>query len=276
MCRASPGRDDRVGRAAPLPACRAADAAWEDLTERATTAWESGRHDEALDCYRSAAAIASAFAAADPRSAAARANLAAAQAEVAGRAAKPSALSDAALAWERARSWIDTMTVDHKPRSSLFHHRLERKHPGAYQESARHGYRRMLEGGRAACLNNLANCLAAAGRTAEAEALYREALPLRRAAFGARDIGVMRILENLAALLRGRDRGDEPQVLREEAKHIRQRDPLPPVRRWVSQRPQRFADVRYLLSAAYLSVLVPSGAAGPALRRRGRPLDASP
>jgi hypothetical protein len=236
--------------APPLPPCLVVDAAWEHFAERGLAAWEAGQRTDALTCLRRVARLSAAFAEADPRRIAARASLAAAESvEAPGASA---ALADAAAAWDMAAPWVAAMTPAHKPRSSLYHHRLERKHVGAYAEIARQGYRRLLDGGRAACLNNLALARAAAGALEEAQAMLREAARLRERALGARDLGALRILSNLADVAAARSDSGAAADCRRRASAIAARQPIAPLDRFRRHRPQRMTDVRRLEAAVLL------------------------
>jgi tetratricopeptide (TPR) repeat protein len=234
--------------ASAAPPCLTVEAAWEHFAECGLAAWEADRTQEAAACLRTAATLAAAFADTDPRRAAALTSLAAVEADSGSDAA--AALADTLPAWDRAEAWISAMAPDHKPRSSLFHHRLEQKHAGAYAEIARAGYRRLLGGGRAACLNNLA--LRLTGSPAEAAAMLREAARLREIALGARDVGAMRILANLADLLAGQGDLAAAADCRRRAAEIAARHPIPALERWRSRRPPRLTDSRRLEAAVLL------------------------
>ncbi len=237
------------------PACAAApcltlEGAWEHFAECGLAAWEADRTQEAAACLRTAATLAAAFADTDPRRAAAMTSLAAVEADSGSDAAAAAALADALPVWDRAEAWVSAMAPDHKPRSSLFHHRLEQKHAGAYADIARAGYRRLLGGGRAACLNNLA--LRLADSPAEAAAMLREAARLRETALGARDIGAMRILANRADLLAGQGDLAAAADCRRRAAEIAARRPIPALERWHSRRSPRLTDSRRLEAAVLL------------------------
>jgi tetratricopeptide (TPR) repeat protein len=248
--------------APPLPACLLADLLWESFTEEGAAAFADGRAAEALAAWRLADRLAVAFPAADPRRAAALANLAAVTEQAAADATADivESLYRRALArWGAVPGWIERMTPERAARSSLFHHRMERKHRAVYQRVARDGHGRLAAGGRAACLGNLAGLLQRVGRTREAEALYREAIALRGPALGARDAGLLALLENLAALLIAEGRLDEAEPIRARADAIAANAPLTPRRRWASDKPVRMSDARRLLAAVYLTPIVRRG-----------------
>jgi hypothetical protein len=235
-----------------MPPCLVADCAWECLAESGLAAWEAERPDEALACLRAATRVSAALADADPRRVAALASLAAVEAATRRSADAAAALGQTVTAWDAAQAWISAMTPEHKPRSSLYHLRLERKHPGTYAEIGRQECRRHLGAGRAASLNNLALCLAGVGARVEAEALLREAAGLRESALGARDAGVMRILANLADILDARGDTTAAADCRECLRAIAARGPIATLERWRSYRPSRMTDTRRLQAAVLL------------------------
>lgn len=244
--------DDTAPAGPAVPPCLAADASWEHFAECGLAAWEADRQAEALAYLRTAARLSTVFAEGDPRRVAAVASLAAVEstADSGGRAT--TTLANAVAAWDLASTWVAAMAPGHKPRSSLYHHRLERKHPGAYADIARQGYRRLLAGGRAACLNNLALGLAAAGAWAESETMLREAAEQREAALGARDAGAMRMFANLAGLLAARGDSAAAADYRQRMHAIAARHPIAALERWRSHRPPRMTDVRRLEAAVLL------------------------
>lgn len=234
-----------------VPPCLAADASWEHFAECGLAAWEAERRAEALAYLQTAARLSTAFSERDPRRVAALASLAAVESAAESGTQATTALADAAAAWDRASAWVAAMAPDHKPRSSLYHHRLERKHPGAYEDIARQGYHRLMAGGRAACLNNLALGLAAADARTEAETMLREAAELRETALGARDAGAMRMFANLGDLLAAL--GDPAAAdCRRRVEEIAARHPIPALERWRRHRPPRMTDSRRLEAAVLL------------------------
>ena len=123
---------DAPTSAAEAAAWTEADAAWEELQRRAAGAplhlrlrWRL----EALDIARQPG-----FGrAGDPRRATSLAHRALA-AEAAG---SDEALGEALAAWDASLGWAEGMALPRRARSSLFHLRLEAKHPGAYAEAQR-------------------------------------------------------------------------------------------------------------------------------------------
>jgi hypothetical protein len=249
---ATADRPARAALAPALPPCLVADVALEHFAECGLAAWEADQADEALTWFRAAMRLSAALAEADPRRISALASLAAVEAATHARGDAAMMLGEAVAAWDAAQAWVSAMTPEHKPRSSLYHHRLERKHAGAYAEIARHGCRRLLDAGRAACMNNLALCLASAGAQGDAEAMLREAADLRERALGARDIGVMRILASLADLLDARGDLAEAAAARARARAILARRPISTLERWRRHRTGRMTDSRRLEAAVLL------------------------
>jgi hypothetical protein len=109
-----------------------ADAAWEELQRRAAGAprhlrcrWQL----EALDIAREPG-----FGrAGDPRRATSLAHRALAAEAV----ELDEALGESLAAWDASLGWAEGMAMPPRARSSLFHLRLETKHPGAYAEAER-------------------------------------------------------------------------------------------------------------------------------------------
>lgn len=158
--------------------------------------------------------------------------------------------------WAAVPGWVERMVPEREARSSLFHHRMERKHRSAYEDIAREGYLRLAEGARAACLGNLAGLLAGLGRRQEAEALYREAIAARAPAFGARDAGLMHLCTDLADLLTDAGRTADAEKVRAKAAAVAANSPLTAQRRWAGEKPARMSDARKLLAAAYLTPII--------------------
>lgn len=124
---------------------------------------------EAADYWREAAAVApTLFAEGDPRRATSLANLALVEP-----ARSDSLLAEASSLWQAAGAWVAALRPERRARSSLFHLRLARKHPGGYDGWSRGRYAALLAEG--------AERLAArrAGRLVEAEpyARWRQARP---------------------------------------------------------------------------------------------------
>jgi hypothetical protein len=126
------------------------DLAWERLQEEGLAALAEERWEAAAAAWAEALAIAErAFPPGDARRAASLFNQASGLRR-AGRAAEAAAMADAAIAaWDAAAAWVETLAPERRARSSLFHLRLERRHPGGYGEASRTRNRALLEEGRA-------------------------------------------------------------------------------------------------------------------------------
>lgn len=100
---------------------------------------------EAADYWREAAAVApTLFAAKDPRRATSLANLALVEP-----ARGAALLAEAAAVWQAAGDWVAALKPERRARSSLFHLRLARKHPGGYEGWSRARYTALLADGAA-------------------------------------------------------------------------------------------------------------------------------
>ena len=119
---------------------------------KASRRFQASRIEEAYAAWRSAAAIARAFTADDPRRAASRTHLALCHAAGGNAQAARRAFRRALQAWKAADAWVARMGLAHRARSSGFHLRLQAKHPGGYDAVARASYARLLGAGRAAAL----------------------------------------------------------------------------------------------------------------------------
>lgn len=128
-----------------------ADAAWESEQYQAAGAAKAGDPSSAAVHWAAALRLARAnFAANDPRLATSIANHAAA-ARYNGHAEEAAQLFEEALrVWDASGPWIGALRPERRARSSLFHLRLESKHPGGYEHHARNRYRALAEEGRAA------------------------------------------------------------------------------------------------------------------------------
>ena len=142
----------RPGHSAGGGAAPDADQRWKARTQAGLAAFQSGRIDEAYAAWRSAAATARAFDADDPRRATSRTHLALCHAASGGAQAARRAFGRALLAWDAADAWTARMAIPERARSSGFHLRLERKHPGRYDVVARTGFVRLFGAGRDAAL----------------------------------------------------------------------------------------------------------------------------
>ena len=204
--------------------------------------------DAAYAAWRSAAAIARAFAADDPRRAASRTHLALCHAALGDATKARRAFRRALRAWEAAEAWVARMNVGQRARSSGFHLRLEQKHRPRYDALARAESARLLGAGRAAALAGAAHL------AREPAAALEEARERRAAGLSWRDADQAAIWRALAGLRReAGDDGAAGEALN-EADAI-ERDP-------VRFGPERLAaeadgsaptDLRRLEAAVYLT-----------------------
>ena len=196
-----------------------AEQRWEARVRDGLAAFQAGRVEEAYAAWRSAAAIARAFDADDPRRAASRTHLALCHA-ASGEATKARrAFRRALQAWESAETWVAHMSVGQRARSSGFHLRLEQKHRPSYDALARAECTRLLGAGRAAALAGAAHL--ARDPTAE----LKEAQERRAAGLSWRDADQAAIWRALAALRQ--EAGDEAAALEALSKaEAIERDPV--------------------------------------------------
>ena len=158
---------------------RLADELWQRWMVAAREAFRGGQAARAGALWRAAGDMAASFSRGDPRTAASLDALANACGRESGRR---ELLLRALEAWALAGAWVEAMAVTERARSSLFHQRLATRHAGAWPDILRRRQRRTLAAGRAATAARLASL------TGESAAV-REALALRRDAFGERESG---------------------------------------------------------------------------------------
>lgn len=202
---------------------RLSDQLWEQWMVRARTLFATGNDNDAGRLWRAARDMTDAFAPDDPRRAAsldALGTLAAAKHDRDGAA---QFYGNALEAWQAADDWVAVMGTAQAARSSMFHLRLESKHPGAYPEITRARHRKTAAAGRAGCAANLAML-----RTDQNG--LRQAMTARRDAFGMREAGA-------AAMAAALGEPVDADVLD----------------RWTARPPQRFDDERRLYAAALLA-----------------------
>lgn len=144
-----------------------ADAAWESEQYQAAGAARVGDFSSAAVHWAAALRLARArFASNDPRLATSIANHAHA-ARYNGHEDEAARLFDEALrVWDASGPWIESMRPDRRARSSLFHLRLESKHPGGYERHARNRYQSLAAEGRAALAALRAGTTGSASREA--------------------------------------------------------------------------------------------------------------
>ena len=161
----------RAPAAARAAGWSAADLDWERTSEEALHLMASGCPEQACHQWREALDIArAAFAATDLRLGTSLANVAACVrcGDTGGNGARDGValLAEARRIWDGAESQVETIELERRARSSLFHLRLELRHRGAYDDNARRRLRgcaedacarlRALEGNRAAAPHDLA------------------------------------------------------------------------------------------------------------------------
>lgn len=124
---------------------------WEQVQESAAEALLAGDWRQAGSLWTVGLDIARAtFAASDPRLATSLANKAMAMRR-AGKTAAAADLFDESLAvWACSGPWALALAPERRARSSTFHLRLERRHPGGYDRQARARYTALAEEGHAA------------------------------------------------------------------------------------------------------------------------------
>ena len=225
-----------------------AEQRWEARVRDGLAAFQAGRIDAAYAAWRSAAAIARAFDADDPRRAASRTHLALCHAESGESTKARRAFRLALQAWESAEHWVTRMALPQRKRSSGFHLRLEQKHRPSYDALARAECARLLGAGRAAAL---AGAFHLARNPAAA---LEEAQERRAAGLSWRDADQAAIWRALAALRQ--EAGDEAatQEALSKAEAI-ERDPVHfgPERLAAVADGSALSDLRRLEAAVYLT-----------------------
>ena len=228
-----------------------AEQRWEARVSEGLAAFQASRIEEAYAAWRSAAAIARAFDADDPRRAASRTHLALCHAAQGDAASARRAFRRALRAWEAGEAWVARMTLEQRARSSGFHLRLQAKHPGGYDAVARAGFARLLGAGRAAALAGGAHL------ARDPTAALEEAEQKRAGGLSWREASQVAIWRALAALREEAGDGAAALDARHRAEAI-ERDP-------VSFGPERLAtvtagepvsDLRCLEAAVYLTPVV--------------------
>ena len=241
----------RANRGKGSGAAPGAEQRWEARALEGLTAFQAGRTEEAYAAWRSAAAIARAFAADDPRRAASRTHLALCHAAAGDTAKARRAFRRALRTWEAAEAWVTRMTVERRARSSGFHLRLEAKHPGGYDAVARAGFARLLGAGRAAALAGSAHL------ARNPAAPLEEAQEQRAGGLSWREASQVAIWRALAALREEAGDGAAALDARHRAEAI-ERDPVSfgPERLATATAGQPVSDLRRLEAAVYLTPVV--------------------
>ena len=225
-----------------------AERRWEARVRDGLAAFDAGRVDEAYAAWRSAAAIARAFDADDPRRAASRTHLALCHAASGEPARARRAFRRALQAWEAAEAWVARMDAGQRARSSGFHLRMEKKHRRTYDALARAECAKLLAAGRAAALGGAAHL------ARNPAAALEEAQVKRAAGLSWRDAELAAIWRALAALRReaGDDKAAADALSRAEAI---ERDPVRfgPARLAAVADGSTPSDLRRLEAAVYLT-----------------------
>ena len=228
-----------------------AEQRWEARTREGLAAFRAGRVVEAYAAWRSAAAIARAFAADDPRRAASRTHLALCHAAGGDAAKARRAFRRALRTWDAGEAWVTRMTLEQRARSSGFHLRLQAKHPGGYDAVARAGYARLLGAGRAAALAGGAHL------ARDPTAALEEAEQKRAGGLSWREASQVAIWRALAALREEAGDGAAALDARHRAEAI-ERDPVSfgPERLATATAGEPVSDLRCLEAAVYLTPVV--------------------
>ena len=228
-----------------------AEQRWEVRVRDGLDAFHAGRVDEAYAAWRSAAAIARAFAADDPRRAASRTHLALCHSTIGNDAAARRAFRRALNAWEASDAWIARMALPQRARSSGFHLRLRAKHPGGYDVIGRVEFAKLLGAGRAAALAGGAHL------ARNPAAPLEEAQAQRAAGLSWREASQVAIWRELAALREEAGDGAAALDARQRADGI-ERDPVSfgPERLATGTAGETTSDLRRLEAAVYLTPVV--------------------
>ena len=241
-----PAEHSKGGSAGP-----GAEQRWEGRVLEGLAAFRAGRTADAYAAWRSAAAIARAFDADDPRRAAGRTHLALCHAAAGEAAAARRAFRRALRTWEAAEGWVSRMDVARRARSSGFHLRLEQKHPGGYDAVARAGFARLLRAGRAAALAGSAHL------ARNPAAPLEEAQEQRAGGLSWREASQVAIWRALASLREEAGDGAAALDARHRAEAI-ERDPVSfgPERLASATAGELVSDLRRLEAAVYLTPVV--------------------
>ena len=244
----------RAKRAKPRngeDAAMRAEQRWEERARAGLDAFQAGRVEDAYAAWRSAAAIARAFAADDPRRAASRTHLALCHAAGGDARTTRRAFRRALRAWEAAETWVARMALPQRARSSGFHLRLQAKNPGGYDAIGRAEFAKLLGAGRAAALAGSAYL------ARNPAAPLEEAQAQRAAGLSWREASQVAIWRALAALREAAGDGAAALDARQRADGI-ERDPVSfgPERLATGTAGEPASDLRRLEAAVYLTPVV--------------------
>jgi hypothetical protein len=130
---------------------RDAELTWEHVQEAAAEALAGGDWETAASLWQAACGLArETFGPGDPRLAASLANLAAAARHGGDGKAAAALFDEAGEVWAASGPWVAALAPEKRSRSSLFHLRLERKHPRGYDHHSRARYEALAAEGREA------------------------------------------------------------------------------------------------------------------------------
>jgi hypothetical protein len=118
-----------------------AELIWEQIQETAAECYVTGNYEEAEELWQGALEVArDYFADNDPRLATSLVNAALIQRRAGDEAQTQILLAEALLVWKAAAAWIALLKPDVRARSSTFHLRLQRRHPGGYDQFSQQRY----------------------------------------------------------------------------------------------------------------------------------------
>ncbi|MGI9304659.1 MAG: tetratricopeptide repeat protein [Gammaproteobacteria bacterium] len=225
-----------------------AELMWLELTEAGIGAFANGNLKTSTQRWTKASEAAALFDEDDPRRAASLNNLAVSHRFRNDNDEAERCYRLALNAWDDAKRWADNMQVSVRARSSLFHLRLERKHRELYRQAFIDKHRGLLDAGRAATLNNLAELSQYRGGTSDATRLFQRALDLRAGCLNEDDEGVAVIRQNLASIS-----GVSHKPGRVIATRFRERARR---KRWIFDEPPEFTDEGRLMAAILLTQVI--------------------
>ena len=127
-----------------------ADVIWEQIQETAAESERAGDHAEALELWRGALDLAREHLRPDDlRVAASLASVAVGERHFGDAVASQRMFDEALALWDTGDGWVESLKPATLARSSMFHLRLQAKHPGGYDRFPRERYRTLAGEGRA-------------------------------------------------------------------------------------------------------------------------------
>ncbi len=173
---------------------------WVQLSEAAASEFDSGRFAAAAEGWKNAYIVAKKFDERDPRLAGSLNNFAIFF-RINQNFDKAEGFYRRAIeVWKAASQWVDKMRLGQRARSSLFHLRMEQKHREQYDRVLRMKYHKLLTGGYAGTLNNLAELFHSTNRLEDAKRLYDQALQKRQSSMGDKESGARIIRNNMTSM----------------------------------------------------------------------------